>query len=146
MPYQFQQIDLVEEGPIVEAEVFRDEAAFLQFKNLGIPENFAKVRLLIDTGSNISGLDSSFISQLNLSPYADTDEWVHNHSGSSKVMRYGCVLYLPVFKKKALNIDILEGNYGSFQIDGVLGRDILRFCNFKYNGISNEFRLEAKGF
>jgi hypothetical protein len=146
MPYHLQNIDLLDEGPIVEAEVFRDEASFLQFKNFGTQERFVKVRLLIDTGSNISGLDKSYIHQLNLSPYTDAEEWVHNNSGSSKVVRYGCVLYLPVFKKKALNIDILEGNYANFQIDGVLGRDILQYCNFKYNGISNEFRLEAKGF
>lgn len=146
MPPQILNIDLLEEGPIIEAEVFRDETSFLKLKNFGTPERFAKVRLLIDTGSNISGLDKSYINQLNLSPYKDSEEWVHNHIGSSKVIRYCCVLYLPVFKKKALNIDVLEGNYADFQIDGVLGRDILRYCNFKYNGINNEFRLEAKGF
>jgi hypothetical protein len=146
MPYHLQHIDLLEEGPIIEAEVYRDEEAFLKFKNFGMPEKFAKVKLLIDTGSNISGLDKSFINLLELSPYSDTEEWVHNNIDSRKVVRYGCVLYLPVFKKKALNIDILEGNYADFQIDGVLGRDILRYCNFKYNGISNEFKLEAKGF
>lgn len=146
MPFHLQNIDLLEEGPIVEAEVFRDEAAFLKLKNFGTPEKFAKVRLLIDTGSNISGLDKSFIDQLNLAPYSDAEEWVYNNTGSRKVVRYGCVLYLPVFKRKALTIDILEGNYAAFQIDGVLGRDILRYCNFKYNGISNQFQLEAKGF
>jgi hypothetical protein len=55
------QYDLLEHGPVVEAEIFPDEAAFLKNKNFGTRENFVKVRLLIDTGSNISGLDIQHI-------------------------------------------------------------------------------------
>jgi hypothetical protein len=146
MPLSFKQIDLVENGPVVEAEIYPDEASFLNNKNYGTAENYLKVRLLIDTGSNISGLDNEHIQLLKLQPYHNTEEWVHGTGGKWRVMRYGCVLYLPVFKTKALNIDVLEGSYKESNIDGVLGRDILRYCNFKYNGISNEFYLEAKGF
>jgi hypothetical protein len=142
----FNNIDLLEHGPVVEAEIFANEEAFLKNKNFGTAERFIKVRLLIDTGSNISGLDNSHIQSLNLHPYNDTEEWVRGSAGQWKVSRYGCVLYLPVFKKKALNIEVLEGSYRESNIDGVLGRDILRYCHFKYNGISNEFRLVAKGF
>jgi len=140
------QYDLLEHGPVVEAEIFPDEAAFLKNKNFGTRENFVKVRLLIDTGSNISGLDIQHIQSLSLQPYQNTEEWVQGNGGKWRVIRYGCVLYLPVFKKKALNIDILEGSYRESNIDGVLGRDILRYCHFKYNGITNEFQLVAKGF
>ena len=142
----FKHQSLLENGPIVEAEIFPSEEAFLRFKNFNAPESFARVRLLIDTGSNISGLDRYFIRLLSLQPYPDTDEWVNVENGSWKVERYGCVLYLPIFKKKALTIDVLEGDFSGSQVHGVLGRDILQFCNFRYNGISNEFRLEAKGF
>ena len=146
MSVALKQINLLEQGPVVEAEIYPSEESFLKSKNFGTPENFLKVRLLIDTGSNISGLDNEHIQLLNLQPYNDTEEWVHGTGGRWRVVRYGCVLYLPVFRTKALNIDVLEGSYKESNIDGVIGRDILRYCNFKYNGIANEFRLEAKGF
>jgi hypothetical protein len=146
MSFETNTVDLLEEGPIIHAEIFPNEIAFLNEKNFNSGENFMSVRLLIDTGSNISGLDRKHIEKLNLKPYTDTEEWVNSNGGSWKVVRYGCVLYLPVFRKKALNIDILEGAYTGSGIDGVIGRDILRYCNFRYNGLTNQFRLEAKGF
>jgi hypothetical protein len=146
MSFETNTVDLLEEGPIIHAEIFPNEIAFLNEKNFNSGENFMSVRLLIDTGSNISGLDRKHIEKLNLKPYTDTEEWVNSNGGSWKVVRYGCVLYLPVFRKKALNIDILEGAYTGSGIDGVIGRDILRYCDFRYNGLTNQFRLEAKGF
>lgn len=146
MPLFNQHSSLLEHGPIVEAEIFASEEAFLRFKNFHSPESFARVNLLIDTGSNISGLDRSFIRLLGLQSYPDTDEWVTGEGGSWKVERYGCVLYLPIFKKKALTIDVLEGDFSGSAVHGVLGRDILQYCDFRYDGIKNEFRLEAKGF
>ncbi len=146
MSFETNTVDLLEEGPIIHAEIFPNEIAFLNEKNFSSGENFLSVRLLIDTGSNISGLDHEHIKKLNLKPYTDTEEWVNSNGGSWKVVRYGCVLYLPVFRKKALTIDILEGDYTGSGIDGVIGRDILRYCNFRYNGLTNQFRLEAKGF
>lgn len=146
MSFENNTVDLLEQGPIIHAEIFANESAFLKEKNFNTGENFLSVRLLIDTGSNISGLDLQHIKKLNLTPYTDTEEWVNGNGGSWKVVRYGCVLYLPVFKKKALNIDILEGAYTDSGIDGVIGRDILRYCDFRYNGLTNQFRLEAKGF
>ena len=146
MSFETNTVDLLEEGPIIHAEIFPNEMAFLNEKNFNSGENFLSVRLLIDTGSNISGLDYEHIKKLNLKPYTDTEEWVNSNGGSWKVVRYGCVLYLPVFRKKALNIDILEGAYTGSGIDGVIGRDILRYCDFRYNGLTNRFRLEAKGF
>ena len=145
MSIVLKQVDLLEQGPVVEAEIFASEEAFLKSKNFGTSENYIKVRLLIDTGSNISGLDNAHIQLLQLQAYDDAEEWVQGTGGKWRVIRYGCILYLPVFKKKALKIDVLEGSYKESNIDGVLGRDILRYCNFKYNGISNEFQLEAKG-
>jgi hypothetical protein len=137
---------LTETGPIIEAELFANEESFLKMKNLGTPETFAVVKLLIDTGSNISGLDHSLIKFLSLNPYKDSQDWVHGQGGSWQVVRYSCVLYLPIFKKKALTIDVLEGQYRGAAFDGILGRDVLQFCDFRYNGINNSFSLVAKGF
>lgn len=138
--------NLLETGPVVEAEIFSSEEAFLKFKNYGTPESFARVKLLVDTGSNISGLDHSIIKMLNLFSYNDAEEWVQGQGGSWQVLRYSCVLYLPIFKKKALTFDVLGGHFNGSAYDGVIGRDVLQFCEFKYDGLKNAFSLVAKGF
>ena len=61
--------NLLEQGPVIEAELFPDEASFLKLKNFGTAEPHARVRLLVDTGSNISGIDRSLINVLSLAPY-----------------------------------------------------------------------------
>jgi hypothetical protein len=141
-----QTYNLLEHGPVVEAEIFSSEASFLQLKNFGTEENFAKVHLLIDTGSNISGLDRAFIHRLQLPSLAQKEEWADGPTGMWKVKRYCCVLYLPIFDTKALNIEVLEGDYQRSHIHGVLGRDILQYCHFLYDGKNNSFRLEAREF
>lgn len=146
MPDNLQLNTLLDHGPVVEAEIFPDVDAFLKLKNFGTPESFAPVKLLIDTGSNISGLDHRIISALQLPSFSDAEEWVHGQGGSWQVERFGCVLYLPIFRKKALNIEVLAGNYKEAAIDGVLGRDVLRFCELRYDGVKNAFSLAAKGF
>ncbi|HMO33417.1 MAG TPA: hypothetical protein PKE63_12670 [Lacibacter sp.] len=138
--------NLLEQGPVVEAEIFPNVDSFLKLKNFGTPETFARVRLLVDTGSNISGLDINLIRTLQLPAYNDTEEWVRGQGGSWQVVRYGCVLYLPIFKKKALTIDVLEGHYEGSPFNGILGRDVLKFCDFRYDGQKNSFTLAARGF
>lgn len=138
--------NLIETGPLVQAEIFPNVEAFLKLKNFGMPETFAPVKMLIDTGSNISGLDASIIQILKLEPVNGNDEWVRGEAGVWQAKRYNCVLYMDIFRKKALNIEVLAGNYLQAGFQGVLGRDVLRFCHFRYDGINNRFTLTARGF
>ena len=41
--------NLLEQGPVIEAELFPDEASFLKLKNFGTAEPYARVKLLVDT-------------------------------------------------------------------------------------------------
>jgi hypothetical protein len=138
--------NLLNLGPVVEAEIFSSEEAFLKQKNYSMPENFAKTKLLIDTGSNISGLDYKIIKLLNLASCTEGEEWVKGQFGNWQVLRYNCVLYLPIFKKKALQFEVLGGNYNGSPYDGVIGRDVLRYCEFKYDGVKNSFSLVVREF
>lgn len=139
--------NLLEQGPLIEAELFPDEESFLKLKNFGTAEPHARVKLLVDTGSNISGIDRSVIHVLSLVPYQQhVEEWVRGEAGSWQVKRYNCVLYLPIFKTKALTVEVLEGDFSSAPYDGIIGRDVLRFCDFRYDGQRNVFTLSAKGF
>ncbi len=135
----------VETGPIISGEIFSDEGSFLQFKNNQGFSPFAKVKLLIDTGSNISGIDSKIIKGLSLNRYEDHSE-VNGVGGIHTLSRFRCILFLNIFGMKGLPLDILEGDYSVSPYDGIIGRDVLQFCSFEYHGPSNSFRLNAMNF
>jgi hypothetical protein len=133
---------LMELGPIIEAEIHKDVSSFLHSKNFKESEQIRGIRMLIDTGSNISGLDRKIIDQLELSKYEGL-EAVHGVGGAYNLKRYNCILYLPIFEKKALPLDVLEGDYSEAPFDGVLGRDLLQYCRFTYDGWNNTYVLSA---
>jgi hypothetical protein len=135
----------VETGPITFGEIFPDEQSFLYNKNQEPIAPFAKVKLLIDTGANISGIDSNIINGLGLPRYNDYCE-VNGVGGTHVLQRYRCVLFLKIFGMKGLPIDILEGDFSESPYDGVIGRDVLQFCTFSYHGPSNSFQLLADNF
>jgi hypothetical protein len=137
--------NLLTQGPLFEGEVYPDEVVFLNAKNGesgGVP---IRVKLLVDTGSNISGLDKRVISQLKLRRYAEPavvrGVGGHHHTG-----RFRCILFLDIFGMKGLPLDVLEGDFSQCDYDGVMGRDVLRFCQFSYNGPTNRFSLKALDF
>jgi hypothetical protein len=93
---------LQDHGPVVEAEIHTDEETFLSVKNHNGYKKFSTVKLLIDTGSNISGIDKNIINRLQLNRYKD-----------------------------------------DAMVDGVIGRDVLKYCSFAYDGWSHTFKLVA---
>ena len=133
-------------GPLVQAEIFPNEQSFLTLKNgMEGEKKYARVKLLLDTGSNISGLDRRIIEQLQLRHYAEKS-FVEGAGGRTSLNRYKCILYIDVFGNKALPMDILEGQFEESPYDGILGRDVLRFCKLQYDGPSNQFSLSAPDF
>lgn len=132
-------------GPLIRAEVYTSEESFLQSKNDGGAPLGIEVNLLVDTGSNISGLHRSLIEKLQLPMYRDKVS-IDGAGGMFSLDRFRCVLYLGIFGTKALPLDIVEGDFGLSDYDGVLGRDVLQYCKLEFDGPSNAFRLSAPGF
>ena len=138
--------DIMDQGPVVEARIFRDERTFMALSgNRHMMPGHPRFRMLVDTGSNISALHIDIIHQLQLPLYADRIT-VEAAGGPATLNRYRCVLHLPAFGRKGLPIDILEGRFDGSPYEGVIGRDVLRFCKITYDGLSNRFRLTAPGF
>lgn len=135
----------LESGPIAVAEIYVDELSFLQTKNEWSNAPYARVRMLIDTGSSISGIDKNIIKTLKLPKYNGCSE-VDGVGGIHSLNRYRCVLFLNIFGLKGLPIDVLEGDYSGSPYDGILGRDVLQFCSFNFNGPSNTFDIKAPDF
>ena len=135
---------LFDKGALIEAEIYQNERSFLKHKNREAGQ-VTRVKMLIDTGANISGLDRGLIDMLQLAHYSEKT-FVDGAGGLASLNRYRCVLYLDIFKQKALPLDILEGRFDNSPYDGIIGRDVLRFCNMHYDGPSNCFRLSAPDF
>ena len=135
---------LFDKGALIEAEIYQSERSFLREKNRE-PGRITRVKMLIDTGANISGLDRGLIDMLQLPHYSEKS-FVDGAGGLASLNRYRCVLYLDIFKQKALPLDILEGRFENSPYDGIIGRDVLRYCNMHYDGPSNCFRLSAPDF
>lgn len=136
---------LFDKGALVEAEIYPNESSFLKHKNEQLLQVERRVRMLLDTGSNISGLDRTLIDRFQLPSYSEKS-FVDGAGGRASLSRYRCILYLDIFGMKALPIDILEGRFEDSPYDGVIGRDVLRYCQMHYDGPSNCFRLSATGF
>lgn len=137
--------DLYIRGAMVETEIYPSEMVFLEHKNRFSGKPMVKVNMLLDTGSNISGLDRNLIDHLQLPLYSEKAS-VDGAGGLISLNLYRCVLYLNIFRHKALPIDIVEGRFGNSPYQGVIGRDVLQFCHMHYDGPSNSFRLSAPGF
>jgi predicted aspartyl protease len=136
---------LNDKGALVEAEIYPSERSFLKQKNAESASNIKRIKMLIDTGADISGLDRQLIDMLQLPHYSEKS-FVDGAGGLTSLNRYRCVLYLDIFKQKALPLDILEGRFENSPYDGIIGRDVLRFCHMHYDGPSNCFRLSAPDF
>jgi len=137
--------NLHDHGALVDVEIYRDEKNFLRFKNEGLDQGMVKVKMLIDTGSNISGLDRDIIRELQLPHYAEK-AYVDGAGGLTALNRHRCVIYMDIFSSKALPLDILDGTFDESPYQGILGRDVLRHCKMQYDGPANCFRISAPDF
>jgi hypothetical protein len=137
--------NLLVHGPLLDGEVFQDELSFLAGKNNQTLAPSVKVKLLVDTGSNISGLDKSIISKLGLVQYSDR-AMVDGVGGTHSTGRFRCILFLNIFGRKGLPLDVLEGDFEKSQYNGIIGRDVLQYCQLSYDGPSNQFSLTAIDF
>ncbi len=136
---------LYDKGALVEAEIYPSEKNFLRLKNHNTQQPAKSFRMLLDTGANISALDRQFIEMLQLPLYSEK-AFVDGAGGLTKLHKFRCVLYMEIFGRKALPLDIVEGRFEHTPYDGVIGRDVLRFCSMNYDGPSNSFKLSAPHF
>lgn len=136
---------LTHHGPVVQAEIYTNEMEFLSQKNTTDAMPHAKVKLLVDTGSNISGIDKKLVHKLSLSPYRDSLA-VDGVGGVHQISRYRCVLFTRIFGGKGLPLDVVEGDFSRSPYDGIIGRDVLQYCRLVYDGPGKQFTLEAIDF
>lgn len=101
------------------------------------------IRALIDTGASITGINETVLQKLGLIP---RDIGVFSTpSGHSELPIYHLQLEIVVKPDGTRGLFDLEapGIRVENQIyEGIIGRDILQFCNFNYRGRENAFDLK----
>lgn len=137
--------DLIWYGPLYEGEIHTNESNFLEVKNRKGDHAFEPVKLLVDTGSNISGIDYSVVDKLKLPRY-NSPARVDGVGGIHSVALFRCVLFLRIFGMKGLPLDVVAGDYSHSPYDGIIGRDVLQYCKFTFDGPGNRFQIEAINF
>jgi len=126
-------------GPIIEVIVYPPQPVFqdLKSKNLNIP--YAKIIGLIATGASHSCIDYNVAEQVELIP-RDILE-VATPSGLSKHPVFDAGFSLPNSRKSIIPIHVFGSNLTTQLYQALIGRDILRFCTFIYNGWNNSYQL-----
>jgi len=109
----------------------------LEKENKGIP--FKRLWFLIDTGASASIIQTGVSEKLGLKP-EDWERTILNALGKGKSKVYKVQL---IFLKNEIiiNIPVSELDYKGRKMDGIMGRDLLKYFVFTYHGPDKSFTL-----
>lgn len=110
----------------------------LKRKNKKVP--FISVRALIDTGASHTAISQNVIRHLKLVPRGTVQ--VHTSHRKAEIrneydvsLKFDAKPYIEILR-------VLEANLPDQHIDCLIGRDVLQFCVFIYNGRRKEIQLK----
>lgn len=135
------------DGPIVDAviDVSANRANALRTSGVEAPQK-QTVRLLVDTGASGSSLDPSILRALRIQPTGIIQVHTSTTGGRAAMCnQYDVSLRIPSAAGAPFAIENLAVSEHDFltahNIHGLLGRDVLRYCIFMYNGQTKQFTL-----
>lgn len=133
--------DLQRIGPVVEALIgpssILKEALQKEKKEIPRP---VSVRMLIDTGASISAIKKGIAAQLGLKPHGIT-KIATPSNGAFQCSLYDIDILFPVHHLVIGNVRVIEGIFEGQNIDGLIGRDILKLGLLVYTGYDNSFTI-----
>lgn len=133
--------DLQHTGPIVQAligpsSIFKDA---LQ-KEGGEAVHPTGTTMLIDTGASISAIKKGFAEQLGLKAHGIT-KIATPSNGAFQCPLYDVDIVFPNHRIIIANVTVIESAFEGQNIDGLIGRDILKLCLMVYTGYDNSFTI-----
>lgn len=136
---------LAELGAFVQVEINLPQPLieFLSEQNKPIPAPSTGVAL-IDTGASKTCVDETILANLGINPIGLVS--VGTAAGSVQRTIFPARLTFPEFKlvvdlSQVIAVDLQGQTIQKTQIIGLVGRDILRFCQFTYDGHGGFFTL-----
>lgn len=133
--------DLQHIGPVVEAligpsSVLREA---LQKENKEIPQPVS-ARMLIDTGASVSAIKRGIATQLGLKAHGITKISTPSN-GAYQCPLYDVDIIFPVHHLVIGNVRVIESAFEGQNIDGLIGRDVLKLGLLIYTGYDNSFTI-----
>jgi len=126
------------DGPLIEVFINASQPRLAALRKAGQPTPAAvKIRLLVDTGASSTCIDAKVIKQLGIAATGS----VAIHTPSTGTIPQACNLYDvailiadPVHSHALPVVPVIESDFSTQRIDGLLGRDILSKMLLIYDG------------
>jgi predicted aspartyl protease len=133
--------DLQRIGPVVEVLISPSSILkeILQKEGKEIPRPVL-ARMLIDTGASISAIKKGIATQLGLKPHGIT-KIATPSNGAFQCPLYDIDILFPIHHMVITNVRVIEAIFEGQNIDGLIGRDILKLGLFIYTGYDNSFSI-----
>jgi predicted aspartyl protease len=130
-------------GPRIDAHIGVSKARLgaLQAAGQPIPQ-LQKIRALVDTGASITTIDPTIISALGIQPTGAVPVHTPTTAGTPvQVNTFDVAVYIPITEKSAPfvlpAVQVVESALKAQGFDALIGRDILQYCLFVYDGRAN---------
>lgn len=135
-------------GPVIDIFVGVGAKMLDRYAECGlIPPPMIPIRGLVDTGATLSGISRPILTQLGLSP----DGIINVHSSDSGIIAVPkdsfevcAYIWNPVSQYRVGSLTVTDYVPTSYEIDALIGWDILRHCDFTYNRDSGAFTLQFR--
>lgn len=131
-----QQRGAIIETLIAPSSVLRE---VLQKENKQIPKPIP-ARMLIDTGASISAIKKGFAERLSLKLH-DITKIATPSNGAYRCPLYDIDILFPAHQVAIKNVGVIEATLEGQDIDGLIGRNILKLGLFIYTGYDNSFTI-----
>ncbi len=133
------------DGPLVEVFINASLPRLAALRNAGqAAPTPAKIRLLVDTGASSTCIDAKVMKQLGIAATGS----VPIHTPSTGTVPQSCDLYDvgivildPIHSHSIPIVPVIESDFSTQGIDGLLGRDILSKMLLIYDGKAGRFTL-----
>ncbi|NQU82515.1 MAG: aspartyl protease family protein [Parcubacteria group bacterium] len=133
--------DLHHIGPIIEALIGVSSVTkdILQKEQKEIPQPIT-ARMLVDTGASVSAIKKGVADQLGLKPHGLTKIATPSH-GAHECPLYDVDILFSTHHTGIRNVRVIESAFEGQNIDGLIGRDILKLALLVYTGYDNSFTI-----
>lgn len=133
--------NLQQTGPLIEVLISPSSAlrAILEAGGKSIPQPVRKM-MLIDTGASASAIKTGIARELGLTPHGTISISTASHK-SHVCLTYDVDLIFSIQRVGVQNVRVFETKFEGQNIDGLIGRDVLRLGVLIYNGYDQSFTL-----
>ncbi|MBI3626445.1 aspartyl protease family protein [Candidatus Uhrbacteria bacterium] len=137
--------DIQKSGPTIQVQIFPSSARVKNIQQDEITDDDKTpviAQMMIDTGASSSVISVGVADRLGLVQHGvGTISTPSTGKSGHSCPIFDVDLYLPTLEKKIRNLRVMESDLTAQQIDGLIGRDVLRDGLLVYSGRDNTFSL-----